>query len=209
MQSNFEFLASPWWSMAELCKSAEKHVHDDPQACIMELGSFAEEVTKHILESEGMRDPLNQMNRIETLKQAGVLPYEIIDILHSIRMDRNEAVHQNTKFSEYHAEDRLKDAFILAQWFMGYYGYDVHPGPFIPPHKEPNFERRAYAAQPASKPVYKPAPASIPVHYTPSFQEMPKSPPKEKHSYAVLWLAILLSVSILLNILQFVLYHFF
>lgn len=189
MRSNFEFLEKSWGRLADLAEAAEQNASADPRACIMELGSFAEEVTKQILEAEGLTDPMNQVERIELLRERGAAPKLVIDILHQFRMRRNEAVHQNQDFSAAFAKKQLISARMLAQWFVRYFGGDPEAqAPEVPQNPSPVCPEQDI--QPESgreEPVLRPEePAPLP----------------EQPDRKIVWLRIALGASLLLNAVQ-------
>lgn len=62
-----------------------------------------------------------QANRIRILKSEGLLPKDIDDILHAIRISRNDAVHDGYESTE-RAKILLEFAYKLGVWFMQTYG---------------------------------------------------------------------------------------
>lgn len=201
MRSNFEFLEKTWGPLADLCQAAEQNAAVDPRACIMELGSFAEEVTKRVMETEKLADPGNQMDRIELLREQGILSRQVADILHRLRMNRNEAVHHNQNFSVSFAKIQLNNARMLAQWFVRYYGVDPEAETCedvrIPDQPQPETRQ----AEPEIPYIPQPEPAEKESAAAP----VPCPDPTHRSGQPdrqISWLRIALAASLLLNVVQ-------
>ncbi len=183
MQSNFSFLEDPWTSLSQMCMSAEKHLYDDPNACIMELGNFAECVTEEVCRAEKLPVLPGQLDRIEALDNAHVLPSQITTILHAIRKSRNDAVHHSVRLTSQEAGVCLRNAHILANWFVEYFDMDAHPEQFVMPEQESGAPRNGQTDASPAEPAPSPAP----------------------RSKALTVLAVLLGVSLAANLVQLIL----
>lgn len=142
MKSNFEFLSKYWTTLAKICETAESYLYNDPNACIYKLGMFAERLVQEIFANEGLAEPEydnTHANRIKILKREGLIERggRIDDILYSLRVKRNDAVH---KFEDSvdTAKSLLRMAHRLAVWFMEVYGdYDFRAPEFVMPENKP------------------------------------------------------------------------
>lgn len=142
MKSNFEFLSRYWETLAKIGKTAESYLYNDPNACIYKLGMFAERLVQEIFAYEQLAEPdydNTHANRIKILKREGLIDRDgrIDDILYSLRMKRNDAVHKYEDSVDT-AESLLRMAYRLAVWFMEVYGdYNFQAPDFIMPENKP------------------------------------------------------------------------
>ncbi|MBW4828925.1 MAG: type I restriction-modification system endonuclease [Clostridiaceae bacterium] len=137
MQSNFQFLEQKWPMLADLGKLAEKNIYQDSNTTLIKLGMFAELMVDYMFAYDNLEDPDNnsQLNKIRILKQNDLLPYEIDQILHTLRVSRNKAAHENYSNVE-DAKINTSLAFKLATWFMQIYGdWNFEPMDFVLPVK--------------------------------------------------------------------------
>ena len=200
--SNFSFLSGPWTSYAENCAAAERLLYTDPNSCIAKLGNFAECVTRDILNTEGLPVPQNQFDRIGILKSHGLLSPSVENALHTIRKARNKTDHEAMNICNTDADLCLRCAYTLARWFAGYYGRTAPDIPF----QRPSIPQ----PHPYSRSVSSDVPDYSRVSKKPSTY-IPQPVPSESHvksGSAVRVLSVLLAISVLLNIIQFLVYHF-
>lgn len=97
MKSNFEYLKRYWPALAQIGASAESYLYSDPNACLYKLGMFGERLILEIFAFEHIPEPETNnthSNRIRLLKQEGLIPKKIDDILFALRKTRNNAVHK-------------------------------------------------------------------------------------------------------------------
>src|SRR5690606_18865595 len=122
--TNFSFLEEKWSILAQLGEMAERNVYIDPHTSLMKLRLFGETITKYIFAMEEMADSreLNQHDRSNQLKQQELLPQEVLEILHTIRMTGNRASHEAGYGTTDDAKTQLRLAFKLSLWFMEVYG---------------------------------------------------------------------------------------
>ncbi|MDQ0896302.1 MULTISPECIES: ankyrin repeat domain-containing protein [unclassified Paenibacillus] len=122
MDSNFVFLQEKWPVLATLGAQAEKNIYQDTHTTQMKVRVFAELLTKYIFAKERIRDThQDQISRINTLSKEGVIPTEVVNILHRLRMDSNPAHHEFTDSFEL-SQSLLIQAYELAVWFFRVYG---------------------------------------------------------------------------------------
>lgn len=202
MESNFLFLNKYWPSLCEICMSAERHLYDSPATSVIELGRFAEAVTGEILSSERLvPDEDNQFNRIVLLERKGVLPSTIVEALHQIRMARNAVSHGRGNVTAGEACGLLRSAYILAVWFMKYYDRTFFADGFSLPKQGDQISDRSAPVRedlPSRKPLVEP-----PYCRKESFRQ--PQPPAPQTDKRVPVLAILLFLSLLLNLCQCIL----
>lgn len=142
MKSNFDFLDKYWETLANIGKNAESYLYNDPNACIYKLGMFAERLVQEIFAYEQLAEPdydNTHANRIKILKREGLIDRggRIDDILYSLRMKRNDAVHKYEDSVDT-AKSLLRMAYRLAVWFMEVYGdYNFQAPDFVMPENKP------------------------------------------------------------------------
>lgn len=201
MRSNFEFLEKTRGPLADLCQTAERNAAVDPRACIMELGSFAEEVTRRVLETEGLPDPMNQLERIRLLQEKELISRQVADILHRLWKNRKDAVQQTQDFSAGFAKIQLINARMLGQWYVRYYG--AEPEEEVPeaPRTEPRTEIRFQPEIPDLPEPEREVPAPEPEH-----PAIPDRTVSDQPKPRISWLKVALAASLLLNAVQAVLW---
>lgn len=136
-QSNFQFLEQRWPMLADLGKLAEKNIYQDSNTSLIKLGMFAELIVDYMFAYDNLEAPYenSQLNKIRILKQNDLLPYEIDQILYTLRISRNKAAHENYSSAE-DAKTNTSLAFKLAIWFMEVYGeWNYKPQDFLMPTK--------------------------------------------------------------------------
>lgn len=76
---------------------AEKQFFIDSNACFIKLGMLGETLVKYMLALDGIAESSidnAHANRIKLLRQNGLLPQDIDNILYSLRVTRNKAAHE-------------------------------------------------------------------------------------------------------------------
>jgi len=128
VNSNFSFLAERFPALEKLGSLAEVYLYSDPNSCLYKLGVLSETIVNYMFELDGMVSPAidnTSANRIRILKDAGVLPREINEILYVLRTKRNKAVHEGyDSFEE--GKILLQMAHTLSVWFMQTYGDEAY-----------------------------------------------------------------------------------
>ncbi len=145
MKSNFEYLKRYWPALAQIGASAESYLFSDPNACLYKLGMFGERLILEIFAFEHIPEPETNnthSNRIRLLKQEGLIPKKIDDILFALRKTRNNAVHSGADSVD-DAKTLLQMTYNLSTWFMEVYGdWGYIAADFIMPEQEvfPDYE---------------------------------------------------------------------
>ncbi|MBR2815043.1 MAG: type I restriction-modification system endonuclease [Reyranella sp.] len=115
---------------------AERYFRDDPSTCLYKIRQFAELLAKLIAARhglyEGERDTFDETLR--RLRLDRVLPREVADVFHRVRILGNAAVHEAAG-GHVEALNALKFARQLGVWFYRTYAKEpaFKPGPFTPP----------------------------------------------------------------------------
>jgi hypothetical protein len=141
---NFWFLAAHDEPMVELAARAERYVFDDPNACFLKLRQLAERIAQYT--AEGARIDiigLAQFDVLQTLVRQRVMPRNVADLFHTIRMSGNDAAHHfEGSQSQQDALVVLELARDIAVWFHRASRDDFFdPGPFVPPPDPENMTR--------------------------------------------------------------------
>ncbi len=124
MISNYKFLEENFPVLYQVGSAAEKYLYTDASACLIKLGMFGETVVNLMIKLDGLElsnTDSTHLNRIKLLRNNGLLPKDIDDILHSLRITRNSAVHSNYEDLE-KCKILLQMTHTLANWFMQTYG---------------------------------------------------------------------------------------
>ncbi len=145
-ESNFLFLEQKWPMLADLGKLAEKNIYQDANTTLIKLGMFAELMIDYMFAYDNLEEPNNnsQSNKIRILKQNDLIPYEIDQILYTLRISRNKAAHRNYNNVE-DAKINTSMCFKLGTWFMQIYGdWDFESKDFVMPieSNEKNYIKR-------------------------------------------------------------------
>ena len=133
--SNFQFLQPYDVQLVRLGTLAEHYFREDPNTCLIKLRQFGELLAQLTAAKSGFYNAdETQAALLGRLKVERVLPLEVADLFHQVRLVGNEATHKHTGT---HAEalTTLKIARQLAIWFHRTFGHDASffPGPFLPP----------------------------------------------------------------------------
>lgn len=102
--------------LARLMTQARNYASDDPEAALAKLRLFGEKLSDQLLRKAGLNVSLNQFSRLNTLQNEGLLPRQVLDVLHAIRKLGNRAVHEGgASAREAHALISLADKVCL--WY--------------------------------------------------------------------------------------------
>ncbi len=141
MKSNFEFLKKAFPVLSQVGSASEDYLYKDTNSCLIKLGLFGETIVNIMLKLDNIDPPSydnTHANRIKLLKQNGLLPKDIDDILYSIRMTRNKAIHANYDSFE-DCKILLEMAYNLGVWFFRTYGdWGYTPKGFVLPENTTN-----------------------------------------------------------------------
>ncbi len=136
MKSNFSFLEERWPLLTSIGMIAERYIYTDSNSCFIKLGLFAESIVRLIFVLDHIAEPQvdnTHANRIKILKNEGLLPKDIDDILYALRKTRNKAAHDGYESTE-QAMILIQFAYKLGGWFMQTYGdWDYKPVAFVKP----------------------------------------------------------------------------
>lgn len=124
--SNFTFLKEKWPILENLGRLAERNLYIDSNTTFIKCGMFGEIVVQFMFSMEEVDDTLiahenNHNNRIKLLKKEDLIPEDIDNILHMLRIKRNSAAHEWYEDVE-KAKIQLELTYKLAVWFMQTYG---------------------------------------------------------------------------------------
>src|SRR4051812_34036827 len=132
---NFSFLNSHDPQLMRLGALAERYFADDPNTSLIRLRQFAELLAQLTAAKAGLftgpEEP--QSDLLRRLKFERVLPAEVADFFHQVRIAGNQATHtQGGNHSQ--ALTTLKIARQLGVWyFRTFVDRAFKSGPFVPP----------------------------------------------------------------------------
>ncbi|MBK1650370.1 type I restriction-modification system endonuclease [Rhabdochromatium marinum] len=133
---NFPFLHAYDPQLDRLGALAERYFVDDPSTCLIKLRQFAEHLARQTAARNGLvttaDEPQNE--RLRRLKFDRVVPPDVLDLFHHLRILGNRANHEDSG-DHREALTALKIARQLAIWFHRAFGKELgfKPGPFVPP----------------------------------------------------------------------------
>lgn len=135
VSANFAFLAPHDPQLVRLGALAERYFRDDPNTCLIKLRQFGEVLAQLTAARAGMftsaEEP--QADLLRRLKFERIMPREVADLFHQLRIAGNRATHGH---ADNHAEalSTLKIARQLGVWFHRTFAdASFTPGPFAPP----------------------------------------------------------------------------
>jgi type I restriction enzyme, R subunit len=132
---NFGFLAKHDAQLARLGALAERYFSEDPNTSLMKLRQFAELLAQLTAAKAGLfANPSEpQSDLLRRLKFERVMPAEVADFFHQVRISGNDATHA---FGGDHARalTTLKITRQLGIWYYRtFIDKDFKSGPFVPP----------------------------------------------------------------------------
>lgn len=137
MSDNFSFLETDFPSLANLGRLAEAYLKSDPSTSIIKQGQIGEFIISMIFTFDQVPEPYENkaIDRIDALQREGLLPQDIVSILHILRKARNKAVHEGWGDVET-ATRYLHGVHLLTAWFARTYGTaDLNIQPYFAPQE--------------------------------------------------------------------------
>lgn len=135
ISANFDFLGAHDAQLVRLAALAERYFKDDPNTCLIKLRQFGEVLAQLTAAKSGLlsspEEP--QSDLLRRLKFERVVPREVGELFHQVRVAGNQATHAHI---DDHAQalTTLKIARELGVWFHRTFSdRKFSPGPFIPP----------------------------------------------------------------------------
>lgn len=121
--SEFETLRQTAPALVTPAAAAESCVAVDPGEALQQLQRFGEGIARALLAFEGVPEPLdgNQVTRLNTLSNRGLLPESIVPFLHALRRPAH-VTGDGTVDLETRAKTNLRLARRVAAWFGRSYG---------------------------------------------------------------------------------------
>jgi type I restriction enzyme R subunit len=133
--ANFEFLAQHDAQLVRLGALAERYFRDDPNTCLIKLRQFGEVLAQLVAAKAGLyRSPEEpQSDLLRRLKFERVLPTEVADFFHQVRIAGNQATHAHGG-DHGQALTTLKIARQLGVWYYRTFVEKAFKsGAFVPP----------------------------------------------------------------------------
>lgn len=135
ISANFDFLEMHDAQLVRLGGLAERYFKDDPNTCLIKLRQFGEVLAQVTAAKAGLlaapEEP--QADLLRRLKFERIVPREVGDLFHQLRISGNRATHSDAGD---HAEalSTLKIARQLGIWFQRTFAdARFSSGPFVPP----------------------------------------------------------------------------
>lgn len=139
--ANFDFLRVHDVQLVRLASLAERYFQDDPSTCLIKLRQFAELLAQLTAAKTGLfiSAEESQADLLRRLKVERVLPADVADLFHQVRILGNRATHTYGG-DRTEALTLLKMARHLGIWFHRTFGADrqFKAGAFVPPSPPPN-----------------------------------------------------------------------
>ncbi|MBQ6418293.1 MAG: ankyrin repeat domain-containing protein, partial [Synergistaceae bacterium] len=109
-------------NLSELGREAEDNLFTNVRYCLICLGDMGEAVADRLITGNGIEThERDQIYRIDILTEKYIITDEIKDILHSLRIARNKALHERYN-DEYTSESEgrrlLDDSLKLCEWLF-------------------------------------------------------------------------------------------
>jgi type I restriction enzyme R subunit len=147
--ANFSFLMTHDQQLVRLGALAERYFKDDPNTCLIKLRQYGETLAQLVAAKSGLFQGAQeaQSDLLRRLKFDRVIPREVGDLFHHLRIVGNKATHENDgKHAE--ALTALKVSRELGVWFHRTFGSSKKftPGPFVPP-PDPSAATRALSEE--------------------------------------------------------------
>lgn len=133
--ANFGFLAKHDVQLMRLGALAERYFGDDPNTSLIKLRQFAELLAQLTAAKTGLLPRLEepQADLLRRLKFERVLPPEVADFFHQVRVAGNQATHEHVG-NHAQALTTLKISRQLGVWYYRtFVDRNFKSGPFVPP----------------------------------------------------------------------------
>lgn len=143
--ANFSFLAVHDAQLVRLGVLAERYFKDDPTTSLIKLRQYGETLAQLVAAKAGLygnpQEP--QADLLRRLKFDRVVPREVGELFHHLRLVGNRATHEH-QGSHAEALTALKVGRELGIWFHRTFGAakTFSPGPFVPP-RDPSATTKA------------------------------------------------------------------
>lgn len=121
-QSNFNHITEEYPQLAKFGQLAERNIFTDPSTSLSKLRLLIEKLTGFIIEFEQLNDlaSMTQNDRLKQLDYKGIIPFDVLDLFHKVRMSGNKASHSGEGTTS-EAKFMLKQTLKIIQWFYSVY----------------------------------------------------------------------------------------
>ncbi len=135
--TNFSHIETEYPQLAHIGQLAERNVFIDPSTTLSKLRLLMELMSKLIAKFECIDDAerMDQSTRLQKLEYEGIIPQEILDLFHKIRMSGNKASHAG-EGTPAQAKFMLRQAVKVMKWFYAVYENQELTFEFIEPQEE-------------------------------------------------------------------------
>jgi hypothetical protein len=120
----YQFLEPLSNELALLARELENSVFSTPRTMLTHSRVFVENILKNVMKEEKLSEApqITFMDRINLLNEHGVLIPEVLDSLHRIRMNGNQAAHDARKFRYSESLMSWEALYIVVKWYIENYG---------------------------------------------------------------------------------------
>lgn len=110
-------------TLLEIRISAENNVTDKPEYSIIQCGKFLEMLVKEICKIENVEISTEESfyNLTKLLKSNNLIPRDIYSKINKVRINRNDAAHENKSQSLKEAQIMLEITKEVEQWYINKY----------------------------------------------------------------------------------------
>jgi type I restriction enzyme R subunit len=120
--SNFSRIETEYPQLAHIGQLAERNVFIDPSTTLSKLRLLLELMSKLIAKYECIDDAerMDQLKRLQKLEYDEIVPREILDLFHKVRMSGNKATHVGEGTAA-QARFMLRQSVKVVKWFYAVY----------------------------------------------------------------------------------------
>lgn len=132
--SNFTSIEKEYPQLAHIGKLAERNTYIDPSTTLSKLRLLLELLSKLITQYEYIDDSdrQDQLSRLQKLETEGVVPQDILDLFHKVRVSGNKATHAGEGTTE-QARFMLRQTVKVVKWFYAVYENQALDFDFVMP----------------------------------------------------------------------------
>ncbi len=128
----YQFLESFSVELAEVAHELELSIYSSPRTMLTHSRTFADVLLQSVMKEEKITDlPYDSLKeRLDKLATNGFLTTNVLDALHIIRKNGNQAAHQTRPFRLSEALLTWEALYVVVKWYMEVYGpldFDVPP----------------------------------------------------------------------------------
>ncbi len=145
--SNFQLVKKEYPQLAHIGQLAEMNVFIDPPTTLTKLRLLLELLSKLISKYEGLDlDRMDQLTRLQKLEHEDVLPSDMLELFHKVRISGNKASHDGEGTTA-EAKYMLRQAVKVIKWFYVVYEDTELDFEFVEPTESPQNSNEVLALE--------------------------------------------------------------